>query len=369
LAGTISREEEVWLKETLEQEPEAKQIWEQLKREGAAINIQGFAEQLKPEEELKLLTASMAAKPERMPRSWRFTRLAAAAVLLISLGVAIKWMYFSNKKITDDQTIASLIKENKSTVLLRLAAGNEIDLQGKTQDGKIQLGNTTLSLDSNKLAFSSSDTAMNLLSIPQGETYTINLSDGTAIALNAESKLRFPFKFVNATRDVYLEGEAYFKVAKDSKHPFIVHTPLTHIEVLGTEFNVNTYKKGTVATALIEGRVRTGITGGEPRQELAPGHAAVYHNLQGFKIEAVDTDDVTSWIKGLYYFNDLSFSDLTTAISRIYGVAIAFDDDSIKKKTVSGMMDKNNLPELLEDLKSTIGIKYYYLNNTLHFSN
>ncbi|MEX6691004.1 FecR domain-containing protein [Danxiaibacter flavus] len=367
LAGTISQEEEAWLKDRLETDPESKQIWEQLEREGEDMNIQGFLDQLHPEEELEQLKRSMLSHPVRKPRVRRLVTLAAAAAVLILLVATAKWMFFTDRKITDNRAIASLIKEKKGTVHLRLATGNDIDLKDKAQGEQLKLGNTTLNLDSNKLGFSSTDTAFNLLSIPQGETYTINLSDGTSITLNADSKLRFPFKFVNATREVYLEGEAFFKVAKDSRHPFIVHTPLTNVEVLGTQFNVNTYQKGTVATALVEGKVRTGIPGGDKQQELAPGQAAIFNASKGFNIENFDTDDVTSWLNGIYYFHDLSFHELAESISRIYGVTISFDDPLIEKKSVSGVMDKNNFPELLQDLKSTVGIKYYYAGNTLHF--
>jgi transmembrane sensor len=367
LAGTISREEEAWLKDRLETDPESKQIWEQLEREGEDINIQGFLEHLQPEEELEQLKSSIQNNVARKPRIRRLLTLTAAAAVLILLIAGAKWMFFTNKKITDNLTIASLIKENKSSVRLRLATGSDIDLRDNAQGEQLKVGNTTLHLDSNKLGFSSTDTALNLLSIPQGETYTINLSDGTSITLNADSKLRFPFKFVNATRDVYLEGEAFFKVAKDGRHPFIVHTPLTKVEVLGTQFNVNTYEQETVATALVEGKVRTGTLEGAPQQELSPGQAAIFNASKGFNIETFDNEDITSWLNGIYYFHDLSFHKLADAISRIYGVNIAFDDTLMEKKSVSGVMDKNKLPELLEDLKSTVGVKYYYAGNTLHF--
>ncbi|MBN8850545.1 MAG: hypothetical protein BGO55_31460 [Sphingobacteriales bacterium 50-39] len=366
LTGTISPEDRALLKSRLEDDLQAKKIWEELQAEGNDSDIQQFLDSLRPEEELTRLKGAFLRVPGKKAAVRLMTRYAAAAAILILLMAGAWWIWFKNRKITDNQAIASLIKQNKSTVHLQIGTGQVIDLQDKRKEAQLKVGATTLSIDSNKLSFSSADTALNLLSIPQGESYAITLADGSSVLLNADSRLRFPFRFTQSTREVYLEGEAYFKVAKDDKHPFIVHTPLTKVEVMGTEFDINTYKKGVVSTALIEGKVRTAQPDGGLEKTLLPGQAALYNITEGFNIEPIDRDDVLAWMKGVYYFHDLSFDDLAGAISRIYGVAITFDNTSIGNRSVSGVMDKNNLPELLEDLRSTAGIKYYYSGKTLH---
>jgi ferric-dicitrate binding protein FerR (iron transport regulator) len=365
LTHTISQEDEAWLADRLRIDPESRRIWDQLVLDGANCNLQEFLDDLQPEEELESLKHSMLNKHTSRSRIRRFSTLAAAMVGLILLGVGAKWI-FGNRRVTDDRNIASLIKQNKSTVRLHLATGKEIDLQDKSKGDKVQIGATTLELDSNKLDFSSSDTALNILTTPQGEVYTIRLEDGTMITLNAASSLRFPFKFNRSTREVYLEGEACFQVSKDARRPFIVNTPLTRVEVLGTVFNVNTYEKDRVATALVEGKVCTGAAGAEA-QTLQPGQAAIFNTSKGLSIEDIDRDDVIAWTKGMYYFQDLSFQELSNAISRIYGVAVTFDPALAQNNAISGAMDRNNLPELLEDLRSTIGVKYYYSAQKLHF--
>ncbi|MCD2425799.1 FecR domain-containing protein [Niabella pedocola] len=363
LTGTISPEDAVLLRQKLHTDGSVKQIWEQLEREGQTPEMEQFLKNLDPEMELRSLKERMQpVLPVKTSGGRTIRRMlsVAAALLVLVFGT---YYLFKEKKITDTGAIASLIRENRNAVSLRLGSGESIDLNRAPE--AMQMGQTVLNLDSNSLNFRSADTAVNLLSIPRGENYTLHLSDGTVVTLNADSKLRFPFRFWGQTRDVYLEGEAYFKVAKDHKHPFIVHTPLTEVEVVGTEFNVNTYKAGTVSTALIEGKVLTGTPGGAT-QPLLPGHAAVYNTSRGFKIEEVDTDDVAAWVKGVYYFHDLPFHELVTMMARSYGVAISVDNSALSGKSVSGVMDKNNLPELLEDLKTTVGIKYHYSGHTLH---
>lgn len=363
LTGTISPEDAVLLRQQLHTDGSVKKIWEQLEREGQTPEMQRFLKDLDPETELRSLKERMQpALPVKTLGGRRVRRMlsVAAALLVLAFGT---YFLLKEKRITDTGAIASLIRDKRNAVSLRLGSGESIDLNRAAEE--LTMGQTVLKLDSNSMNFRSADTAANLLSIPRGENYTLHLSDGTVVTLNADSKLRFPFHFWGQTRDVYLEGEAYFKVAKDNKHPFIVHTSLTEVEVVGTEFNVNTYKAGTVATALIEGKVLTGTPGGTA-QPLLPGHAAIYNTSSGFKIEAVDTDDVAAWVKGVYYFHDLPLQELVTMMSRSYGVAISMDNTALSGKSVSGVMDKNNLPELLEDLKTTLGIKYYYSGQILH---
>ncbi|MGY0036742.1 FecR family protein [Pedobacter sp. NJ-S-72] len=95
------------------------------------------------------------------------------------------------------------------------------------------------------------------LVVPVKLDYQITLSDGTRVWLNSASSLHFPFSFSGATREVYLTGEAFFKVAKNPDQPFIVHTNQTDVKVLGTEFNVNSYNSNITMTSLVEGSVKT----------------------------------------------------------------------------------------------------------------
>lgn len=365
ITGTISPEDAALLQAQLQSDMQVKAFWEQLEQEGKQMALPDFVMGIDPAGSNIELKEKIVSRQHRSKRTLRLgTRISIAASIIILFGAG--WFFYKkNKKITDTKTIASLVGENKNAVSLQLGSGKTVYLNSKTQQ-KISVGNTVLNVNAQNLQFTpAADTSTNTLNIPKGENYSITLSDGTLVILNAASCLRFPFHFASTTRDVYLSGEAYFKVAKDKLHPFIVHTPLTKIQVVGTEFNVNSYNRGTVATSLIEGKVLTEAADGA-HVPLSPGHAALYSLAKGFDIEPIDTDDVIAWIKGVYYFHNEPFAALCEKMARVYGVAIQIDNPSVSDKSVSGIMDRNNLSELLEDLKMTTGINYYYAAKELH---
>ena len=184
--------------------------------------------------------------------------------------------------------------------------------------------------------------------------------------MNAATRLRFPFHFYGKQREVYIEGEAYFKVAKDASHPFIVHTPLTQVQVLGTSFNINTYAAGNVKTALVEGKVLTKSSDGKS-MELTPGYAANYETAEGFVSGVFDEDDVLSWINGVYYFHNIPVAELAVLASRCYGIKIVLNKNDFTGRSVTGLLDKNKLVDFLSDLKTTARIDYYYSGNELHW--
>lgn len=118
----------------------------------------------------------------------------------------------------------------------------------------------------------------NTIATPRGKDFTITLSDGTQVMLNAESSLRYPTTFTGSNRSVELKGEAFFTVAKDCKHPFIVHTTNTTTIVTGTKFNFRAYDNSAPHVTLIEGSVS--VKSNDSRQELKlkPGEDASFSN-------------------------------------------------------------------------------------------
>ncbi|WP_431198411.1 FecR family protein [Mucilaginibacter sp. P25] len=154
-----------------------------------------------------------------------------------------------------------LLQKNLKTpsIELRLANGEHINLSD-TSKKVINMSFAHLKKGVNGLSYqvdNSKNEEWSTLLIPSKLNYRIVLSDGTQVWLNSVSSLRFPFSFLGKTREVYLTGEAFFKVAKNAAHPFIVHTGQTDVKVLGTEFNVNTYHADEIVTSLVEGSVST----------------------------------------------------------------------------------------------------------------
>ena len=165
------------------------------------------------------------------------------------------------------------------------------------------------------------------LSTPRGKDYQVTLSDGTSVWLNADSRLEFPESFVGKERRVRLQGEAYFEVAKDAEHPFIVETDYFSTTVLGTTFNLSAYAGQSANVVLIEGSVSVRANGQTESVQITPGtQATLDERRSSFSVSEVDTYPYTQWREGFFYFDDATLYEVMQALGRWYNVNIAFDD-------------------------------------------
>jgi transmembrane sensor len=366
LSGNLSSEETANLEKILAEDASFRETWHLLEAEARQLNVNEFLERTSAETGLQALKTQINAADEaRLKKSYSIRQvLAVAALFLIVLSGA--WLVFFRKAvITEKEQIAAVIEQKKQSVNLVLGNGTSIGLDKTGSNQTIALDNGTLQAANGTLQYTSEDTLQNTLWVPAGESYKIILSDGTEVRLNAETRLRFPFRFTRASREVYVEGEAYFKVAKDTRHPFIVHTPLTQVQVTGTAFNVNTYEPGNVRTALVEGKVTTQSKDGK-RVPLEPGLEASYVTDKGFVTGQFDEEEVLSWLNGVYYFHNMPVTELARVASRWYGVTIVLDKDKFAGKSITGLMDKNKLINFLNDLEAVAHTSWYFSGNKLY---
>lgn len=156
-----------------------------------------------------------------------------------------------------------------------------------------------------------------------GSTKTVVLSDGTEVMLSTNSRLSYPAAFTGATRTVTLTGEAYFRVAKDRRHPFIVRSGGIETKVLGTEFDVRSYNEERPQVILVEGKVALSGADGARRIEMHPGQSAVWNGADDFTVsDNADTQTVLSWKDGYLYFDDVTFGDMMREIGRWYNIDV-----------------------------------------------
>ena len=364
LSGDLSPDDEKYVEKMLAEDAAFRDAWHSLEQENTDLNANDFLSQIDVDHDLYTLKQKIngAAKPPH--KLFSFKKLLAVAAIFLLVITGAYTVFFRSERIVDKEQIAATVHKNRQSVSLVLANGKALELT-KNNTKTIALDNATINTGNGTLQYSSEDTTQNTLRIPDGENYKIVLSDGTEVWLNAATSLRFPFRFYGQRREVYITGEAFFKVAKDAAHPFIVHTPLTQVQVLGTSFNVNTYQQGNVKTALVEGKVFTKSNDGKS-MELKPGYEADYEIGKDFISEKFDEDDVLSWINGLYYFHNIPVADLAVIASRCYGIKIILDKNNFSGKSVTGLLDKNKLTDFLNDLETTANIKYYYSGNELY---
>lgn len=161
----------------------------------------------------------------------------------------------------------------------------------------------------------------NLLTTPHNATAQVVLADGTEVMLNAGSRLVYPQKFGGKKREVRLQGEAYFKVHHDAKHPFIVHTDGVATKVLGTEFNVRAYDRSNTHVTLLQGSVQVSTSAQSVR--ISPGEDASLNGAR-LKVNDVDTEAFTAWMQDEFYFDNESLVDIARQIGKWYNVSVIF---------------------------------------------
>ncbi|MGY5352242.1 FecR family protein [Wenyingzhuangia sp. IMCC45533] len=212
----------------------------------------------------------------------------------------------------------------------------------------------------------------NELTIPYGKTFEIVLSDKTKVYLNSGSSIKYPIKFIEGkNREVFLTGEAYFKVSKDRKHPFIVNTNGLNIRVLGTEFNVSSYAEDkNIFTVLVEGSVS--LYGSDKSYEesnatlLEPGKKARWNKFtKKMKTKRVDTNIYTSWIDGKLVLEELKFSTIVKKLERHYNVKIINRNTKLASQRFTATFKTETIEEVLASFKINYPFNYSKEHKTI----
>jgi len=217
--------------------------------------------------------------------------------------------------------------------------------------------------------------------VPKGQRSQITLSDGSTVWINAESKLRFPNSFGGDTREVWIDGEAFFDIEKDSLRPFYVHTSDLTLKVYGTKFNVKAYgDEDLIETTLVEGSVsfRTNERGDDREVFLEPNHKAIYlksasefvseeiTGVSDMPIEPnklvisnpIEVEPVISWTEGRLVFDNESFGSIAAKLERKYDIQIAITDNNIQNIKYTGVLKNISLEQALKAIQLSMPIEY-----------
>lgn len=205
--------------------------------------------------------------------------------------------------------------------------------------------------------------SMNEIVVPKGNRSSVILPDGTKVWLSNNSKLTYPETFQGKSREIKLEGEAFFNVTHNEKKPFIVNVGENRIKVLGTEFSVTAYPGDErIQTDLVAGKVQFDINTGTSTNNyqsfiIKASHSLVYNKTTGKLYEKRIPDGFYDyWQKGIYRFKDEKFESLAKKIKRIYSVEIIFEDETLKERLFTGtFIIDDNIYTLMEVFKSASG--------------
>lgn len=201
--------------------------------------------------------------------------------------------------------------------------------------------------------------AMQTISVPAGQCVNLTLPDGSNIWLNAQTTIQYPVSFNSKERQVKLDGEAYFEVAKDTKRPFIVNTKECNVEVLGTKFNVDAYSsRDKFETVLMEGLVKVSLHNNPLETVLLKPNNKVYRSNGRLLTGKMDNYERYRWKEGLICFQDEPFRGVMEDFEKFYGVKIMVNNQKVTKYLYTGKF------------KQTDGLDYALglLQKNIHFT-
>ncbi|MBO5602137.1 MAG: DUF4974 domain-containing protein [Prevotella sp.] len=301
---------------------------------------------------------------------WRY----AAAVVLVAVVGAAGWWYTDYKKVTPpviSQEIEQAMRQSEVSgkqvaMIEKIVNTTEAtSVQEQIAQIKEELEDYTVS----------DDVVEELLAATRVTTYHdkefwLKLDDKTLVHLNYNSKLIHPERFGSDSRDVILDGEAYFMVAKDKSRPFVVHTPNGDVTVYGTEFNVNTRikndnvndndnnGKGEYRTEVVLVKGSVGVTPeGQAERMIVPGEQATFGENTGINLRNVDVTPYVAWNTGTFVFNDMPLSKLMEVLSKWYNMEVVYEDSTLQGLTFSGEFDRyGGVEPIVKGLNTAMGL-------------
>lgn len=202
----------------------------------------------------------------------------------------------------------------------------------------------------------------------KGEKSYLRLPDGTKVWLNSCTTLEYAENYGHSNRNIYLDGEAYFEVAKNKDLPFVVKANGVDVKALGTAFNVSAYMEDArLITTLFNGKVAVQPTLTKQEVLLEPNQVAVYDKSRN-RIEVVpyDKKQFAQWRGGFLSFEMMHLQDITKLLERNYNVVFRYENQGIKNLKFSGSFRNNeDLSEILDVIKTNTGIRYQILKDTI----
>jgi transmembrane sensor len=300
---------------------------------------------------------------ERKALGWQWLA-ASAAIVLLTIGLSV---HFLNTKSASTLAVSNNIRPGTNNVILTLSNGKRINLNSET-NGQIALqsGISITKSAGGLITYTAvnvtnhpASSIQNNLTTPVGGQWHVMLPDGTQVWLNDASSFSYPSSFSNQKeRIVTLVGEAYFEVAKDKNHPFIVKNEQQKIEVLGTHFNVNSYKdEFSIKTTLLEGSVKVSSNTSHQFKLLTPGQQSIL-SADKLTVNNADVEEATAWKNGYFRFNDENIQSIMRKLSRWYDIDVIYSGN-ISDEGINGKVSRSrNISQVLNALEAT---------KTLHF--
>ncbi|WP_375324058.1 FecR family protein [Flagellimonas sp. GZD32] len=296
-----------------------------------------------------------------------------AAVIMVVIGSSLYFL-LSQNPFGDIP-----VKVDPKHITLQLENGEVLSIDPESDATfKSKNGNTVVSLNKGVLSQNEAQVEQgkvqkNTISVPYGTTLSVTLQDGSVVMLNSGSSLTYPSSFAPMdTREVVLNGEAFFEITKNPDKPFIVKTETMYTQVFGTVFNVSAYQEdGTSQVVLVEGSVGVGKTNqglnAKDLQMLQPHQKALHVPGEDvdFIVEDVDVSSYISWTKGILAFENESMGQIIKRLQRQYDIAIVNEFDALKERRFTGMFDEESIDNVLRTIQAHTHFDYEIEGDTI----
>lgn len=299
----------------------------------------------------------------------RFAQIAASVVILLTCG----WLAYVVVNTDEYQALsdAKPIRSKEGDVELVLSSGKKVLLkkegehQIKEKEGAIQKRDGMVDY----LAYKDQKSKIvqyNTVNVPRGTNFKLVLSDSTIVTLNAESSITYPLQFADNIREVSITGEAYFQVSKNKSKAFVVEANGTKVKVLGTEFNLDAYKKEEgVYTTLVEGSVAVSNEFGKS-VIIKPNEQAETSSNANILVKEVDVNRIIAWRKGVLDFEDEALEDIVEDLARWYDFKVFYESEELKHYEFTGAITQyDDVNELLKLFEMTKSVQFYIKGDVL----
>jgi transmembrane sensor len=308
---------------------------------------------------------SKVRKKHRFSLGWVASLSAAAMILFLIIHTFVSPT--TTEKKSSAPKIASLVMPGSNQAVLTLDDGTVHNLSG-TNNLVLKEGNYEIKSERSKLQYTAKEgekskvIKYNTLSIPRGGEFFLQLADGTKVWLNSETVLRYPVQFAENERKVELIGEAFFEVTKNGKAPFFVESGEQTVKVLGTEFNISSYKESpAIYTTLVLGSVEILINNKpEIRQTLKPSEQSSITKADGsFSKSNVNTYEYVAWKEGRFVFQDQNLEVIMNTLMKWYNVEVVFAREDLRHLRFTGDLPRySQLGEVLNKIQKTNEVKF-----------
>lgn len=300
-------------------------------------------------------------------------RIAGAAAIA---GILAGSIFFKDQLVSADKNSGAIsatqdIVPGKNTATLILANGRKIMLSTVPYGQLANESGVNISKSAtDEIVYDIKDRGItapgeqNMLSTAMGETYRVKLPDGSLVWLNAASSLKYPVSFSSSKdRRVELDGEAYFEIAKDKVHPFVVKTDGQEVTVLGTHFNIKAYKEDKgIVTTLAEGSVRVdyqtstwsdhGKMVYKDDVVLTPGQQSLLKG-ESISLSKANLEESLAWKDGNFIFNEENIEKIMQDVARWYNIEVLYEG-TMPTGAFSGNISRSkNISQVLKALEAT----------------